>query len=84
MNVGVMKDYKLRDLRASHTLGWRNRRIKVSGSFFFFLFEMELFSIRDAGMLAKLDMAIEELAKRRDAGTISPELADKFHGMNLH
>jgi hypothetical protein len=22
MNVGVMKDYKLRDLRASHTLGW--------------------------------------------------------------
>jgi hypothetical protein len=21
MNVGVMKDYKLRDLRASHTLG---------------------------------------------------------------
>jgi hypothetical protein len=23
MNVGVMKDYKLRDLRASHTLGWQ-------------------------------------------------------------
>jgi hypothetical protein len=22
MNVGVMKDYKLRDLRTSHTLGW--------------------------------------------------------------
>jgi hypothetical protein len=22
MNVGVMKDYKLRDLHASHTLGW--------------------------------------------------------------
>ncbi len=22
MNVGVMKDYKLRDLRAPHTLGW--------------------------------------------------------------
>ena len=22
MNVGVMKNYKLRDLRASHTLGW--------------------------------------------------------------
>jgi hypothetical protein len=22
MNVGVMKDYKLRDLRASHTLCW--------------------------------------------------------------
>jgi hypothetical protein len=22
MNVGVMKDNKLRDLRASHTLGW--------------------------------------------------------------
>ena len=22
MNVGVMKEYKLRDLRASHTLGW--------------------------------------------------------------
>ncbi len=22
MNVGVMKDYKLRDLRSSHTLGW--------------------------------------------------------------
>ncbi len=22
MNVGVMKDYKLRELRASHTLGW--------------------------------------------------------------
>jgi hypothetical protein len=22
MNVGVMKDYKLRDLRASHTLGY--------------------------------------------------------------
>jgi hypothetical protein len=29
MNVGVMKDYKLRDLHASHTLGWsclRNKR----------------------------------------------------------
>jgi len=50
--------------------------------FYFFLFEMELFSMRDARMLAKLDMAIEELAKRRDAGTISPELADKFYGMN--
>ncbi len=22
MNVGVMKDYKLRDLHTSHTLGW--------------------------------------------------------------
>jgi hypothetical protein len=22
MSVGVMEDYKLRDLRASHTLGW--------------------------------------------------------------
>jgi len=22
MSVGVMADYKLRDLRASHTLGW--------------------------------------------------------------
>ncbi len=22
MNVGVMKDYKLRDLLTSHTLGW--------------------------------------------------------------
>jgi hypothetical protein len=22
MSVGVMKDYKLRDLHASHTLGW--------------------------------------------------------------
>ncbi len=22
MNVGVMKDYKLRDLHDSHTLGW--------------------------------------------------------------
>jgi hypothetical protein len=22
MSIGVMEDYKLRDLRASHTLGW--------------------------------------------------------------
>ncbi len=35
MNVGVMKDYKLRDLRASHTLGWswyyksRKRELKA-------------------------------------------------------
>jgi hypothetical protein len=25
MSVGVMEDYKLRDLRASHTLGWSLR-----------------------------------------------------------
>jgi hypothetical protein len=30
MSVGVMEDYKLRDLRASHTLGWSwNIRLTV-------------------------------------------------------
>jgi hypothetical protein len=36
MNVGVMKDYKLRDLRASHTLGW-------SGAASRFFFKKEKF-----------------------------------------
>jgi hypothetical protein len=26
MSVGVMEDYKLRDLRSSHTLGWTEKR----------------------------------------------------------
>jgi hypothetical protein len=43
-----------------------------------------MFSIRDVGMLTLLDMVIEELAKKSDACTISLDLADKFHGMNLH
>jgi hypothetical protein len=43
MNVGVMKDYKLRDLRASHTLGWSNgattlRKKKKKNISFFFAF----------------------------------------------
>jgi len=25
MSVGVLEDYKLRDLRASHTLGWSKK-----------------------------------------------------------
>ena len=29
MSVGVMEDYKLRDLRASHTLGWKF--VRMSG-----------------------------------------------------
>ncbi len=39
MSVGVMEDYKLRDLRASHTLGWYNLQvslfINLHVSFFF-------------------------------------------------
>jgi hypothetical protein len=27
MSVGVMEDYKLRDLRASHTLGWSWKKV---------------------------------------------------------
>jgi hypothetical protein len=29
MSVGVMEDYKLRDLRASHTLGWSWRGVWI-------------------------------------------------------
>ncbi len=42
MNVGVMKDYKLRDLRASHTLYCFE---KVRGEHFFF-FSSFLFPTR--------------------------------------
>jgi hypothetical protein len=37
MSVGVMEDYKLRDLRASHTLG-RSGRYRLLGLYFFCLF----------------------------------------------
>jgi hypothetical protein len=36
MSVGVMEDYKLRDLRASHTLGWSwNWKTSRQGHLFF-------------------------------------------------
>jgi len=34
MSVGVMEDYKLRDLPASHTLGWSGTHFKKYGSHF--------------------------------------------------
>jgi hypothetical protein len=39
MSVGVMEDYKLRDLRVSHTLGrsW-NTHVSTKGIFFFIIF----------------------------------------------
>jgi hypothetical protein len=40
MSVGVIEDYKLRDLRASHTLGWSCKELS------FLLFEVYYESIK--------------------------------------
>jgi hypothetical protein len=38
MSVGVMEDYKLRDLRVSHTLGWSSQAAWGEAVFFLFVY----------------------------------------------
>jgi hypothetical protein len=53
MSVGVMEDYKLRDLRASHTLGWsRSAAFRFSGFFLrIFFFKKILLKIQQGCLL---------------------------------